>query len=184
MRDGQLGHEQKCIDAAKQPTKVCSLSNKQQCDFFLHPNPSFPLFLSSAWHHFHQIHSRMDLAAIFSPATSSQAHPSPFSSSPALGRQLRPAPTTTSNYFLSLLFFQDSNSLPTASLVPHEQHKNFQFLRRSFEAVLASMVRDRHRRQLVILCPVQQSLMGFNSVSKLEWEWGGIDEEFICKYFI
>lgn len=126
----------------------------------------------------------MDLAAIFSPATSSQAHPSPSSSSPALGRQLRPAPTTTSNYFLSLLFFQDSNSLPTASLVPHEQHKHFQFLRRSFEAVLASMVRDRHRRQLVILCPVQQSLMGFNSVSKLEWEWGGIDEEFICKFFI
>ncbi|KAG0016270.1 hypothetical protein BGZ82_001139 [Podila clonocystis] len=41
------------------------------------------------------------------------------------------------------------------------------------------MVRDRHRRQLVILCPVQQALMGFNSVSKLEWEWGGIDEEFI-----
>ncbi|KAG0089856.1 hypothetical protein BGZ93_009639 [Podila epicladia] len=41
------------------------------------------------------------------------------------------------------------------------------------------MVRDRHRRQIVILCPVQQSLMGFNSVSKLEWEWGGIDEEFI-----
>ncbi|KAF9326243.1 hypothetical protein BG006_010309 [Podila minutissima] len=41
------------------------------------------------------------------------------------------------------------------------------------------MVRDRHRRQLVILCPVQHSLMGFNSVSKLEWEWGGIDEEFI-----
>ncbi|KAI9232630.1 MAG: hypothetical protein BYD32DRAFT_427902 [Podila humilis] len=126
----------------------------------------------------------MDLAAIFSPATSSQAHPSPSSSSPALGRQLRPAPTTTSNYFLSLLFFQDSNSLPTASLVPHEQHKNFQFLRRSFEAVLASMVRDRHRRQLVILCPVQQSLMGFNSVSKLEWEWGGIDEEFISSHIV
>jgi hypothetical protein len=131
----------------------------------------FPLYLTP--------HTRMDLAALFSPATSSQAHPSPSTPSP-FGRPLRP-PTTTSNYFLSLLFFQDSNSLPTASLVPHEQHKNFQFLRRTFEAVLASIVRDRHRRQLVILCPVQQSLIGFNSVSKLEWEWGGIDEEFICK---
>ncbi|KAG0033648.1 hypothetical protein BGZ81_007775 [Podila clonocystis] len=46
------------------------------------------------------------------------------------------------------------------------------------------MVRDRHRRQLVILCPVQQSLMGFNSVSKLEWEWGGIDEEFISSHIV
>ncbi|KAF9427391.1 hypothetical protein BGZ94_004991 [Podila epigama] len=123
-------------------------------------------------------------------STSTHLRPSPAStraSSPnniVPARQLRPTPSTTSNHFLSLLFFQDSNSLPTASLVPHDQYKNFLFLRKSFEAILATMVRDRHRRQLVILCPVQQSLMGFNAVSKLEWEWGGIDEDFISSHVV
>ncbi|KAG0200916.1 hypothetical protein BGX28_006163 [Mortierella sp. GBA30] len=91
----------------------------------------------------------------------------------------KPMPTTTSNHFLSLLFFQESTSLTTAALVDHDQFKNFQFLRKTFEAVLAGMVRDRNRYQLVILCPDQPSLMGTNALSRLEWEWGGIDEEFI-----
>ncbi|KAG0333793.1 hypothetical protein BG004_000692 [Podila humilis] len=46
------------------------------------------------------------------------------------------------------------------------------------------MVRDRLRRQLVILCPSQQSLMGVTSLSKLEWEWGGIDEEFMSSHIV
>ncbi|KAG0282532.1 hypothetical protein BGZ96_000376 [Linnemannia gamsii] len=97
---------------------------------------------------------------------------------------LKPAPTTTSNHFLSLLFFQDSTSLATVSLVNQEQLKTFQFLRKSFEAALATMVRERNRHQLVILCPTQQSLIGFNTISGLEWEWGGIDEEFIMSHIV
>ncbi|KAF9985116.1 hypothetical protein BGZ75_003351 [Mortierella antarctica] len=92
--------------------------------------------------------------------------------------------TTTSNHFLSLLFFHESTSLTTAALVPQDQLKSFQFLKRTFEAVLASMVRDRNRQQLVILCPDQSSLSGINAVSSLEWEWGGIDEEFIMSHIV
>jgi hypothetical protein len=33
----------------------------------------------------------------------------------------------------------------------------------------------------VLLCPVQQSLIGSDALSKQEWEWGGIDEEFMSK---
>ncbi|KAF9574930.1 hypothetical protein EC968_004931 [Mortierella alpina] len=87
--------------------------------------------------------------------------------------------STTSNHFLSLLFFHESNSLTTSALVDPDQLKSFQFLKKTFEAVLASIVRDRNRQQLVILCPDQPSLSGINAVSGLEWEWGGIDEEFI-----
>ncbi|KAF8976244.1 hypothetical protein BGZ46_008424 [Entomortierella lignicola] len=88
-------------------------------------------------------------------------------------------PSTTSNYFLSLLFFHESTSLPTSALISNEQLKSFLLLKRTFETILAEIVRDRNRHQLVILCPVQQSLMGVDARSKLEWEWGGIDEEFI-----
>ncbi|KAG0013153.1 hypothetical protein BGZ80_011258 [Entomortierella chlamydospora] len=88
-------------------------------------------------------------------------------------------PSTTSNYFLSLLFFHESTSLSTSALISHEQLKNFQFLKKTFEAALAMIVREKNHHQLVILCPVQQSLMGIDGRSKLEWEWGGIDEEFI-----
>ncbi|KAF9354289.1 hypothetical protein BGX26_007893 [Mortierella sp. AD094] len=93
-------------------------------------------------------------------------------------------PSTTSNYFLSLLFFHESNSLSTSALISHEQLKNFQFLKKTFEAALTAIVRDRNRHQLVILCPVQQSLMGVDGRSKLEWEWGGIDEEFIMSHIV
>ncbi|KAF9950881.1 hypothetical protein BGZ70_001194 [Mortierella alpina] len=92
--------------------------------------------------------------------------------------------TTTSNHFLSLLFFHESNSITTAALVDPDQLKNFQFLKKTFEAILASIVRDRNRQQLVILCPDQSSLNGINTVSSLEWEWGGIDEEFILSHII
>ncbi|KAF9173299.1 hypothetical protein BGX21_008109 [Mortierella sp. AD011] len=88
-------------------------------------------------------------------------------------------PSTTSNYFLSLLFFHESTSLSTSALISHEQLKNFQFLKKTFEVALAMIIRERNHHQLVILCPVQQSLMGVDGRSKLEWEWGGIDEEFI-----
>jgi hypothetical protein len=98
---------------------------------------------------------------------------------PASSR-LGTAPTTTSNHFLSLLFFHDSTSCTTVSLIDQEQLKNFQFLRKTFEAALSTLLRERNRNQLVILCPTQQSLIGLNTISGLEWEWGGIDEEFIC----
>ncbi|KAG0370765.1 hypothetical protein BC939DRAFT_462796 [Gamsiella multidivaricata] len=94
----------------------------------------------------------------------------------------RRSPSTTSNHFLSLLFFHESNSLPTAALIDSEQLKNFQFMKKTFETVLAGIIRDRNRHELVILCPVQQSLMGIDAISKLEWEWGGIDEEFILSH--
>ncbi|KAF9279791.1 hypothetical protein BGZ88_012549 [Linnemannia elongata] len=97
---------------------------------------------------------------------------------------LKPAPTTTSNHFLSLLFFHHSTSLTTVSLVNQEQLKNFQFLRKTFEAALATILRERNRHQLVILCPIQQSLIGVNTISGLEWEWGGIDEEFIMSHIV
>ncbi|KAF9282795.1 hypothetical protein BGZ68_005753 [Mortierella alpina] len=106
---------------------------------------------------------------------------SPATESPYPRRTLT---TTTSNHFLSLLFFHESNSLSTAALVDHDQLKNFQFLKKTLETVLASMVRDRNRQQLVILCPDQSSLSGINTVSSLEWEWGGIDEEFIMSHII
>ncbi|KAF9155711.1 hypothetical protein BG015_008845 [Linnemannia schmuckeri] len=96
----------------------------------------------------------------------------------------KPAPTTTSNHFLSLLFFHDSTSIATVSLVNQEQLKSFQFLRKTFEATLATMLRERNRHQLVILCPTQQSLIGLNTISGLEWEWGGIDEEFIMSHIV
>ncbi|KAG0375340.1 hypothetical protein BGX24_009240 [Mortierella sp. AD032] len=96
----------------------------------------------------------------------------------------RPAPTTTSNHFLSLLFFHDSTSCATVSLIGQEQLKNFQFLRKSFMAALATMLRERNHHQLVILCPTQQSLIGLNTISGLEWEWGGIDEEFILSHVV
>ncbi|KAF9981895.1 hypothetical protein BGZ65_003458 [Modicella reniformis] len=86
---------------------------------------------------------------------------------------------TTSNHFLSLLFFHESTSWPTAALINDEQHKNLQVLKKTFETILAEIVQDRDRHQLVILCPVQQSLMGTDALSKREWEWDGIDEEFI-----
>ncbi|CAO3570749.1 unnamed protein product [Mortierella alpina] len=92
--------------------------------------------------------------------------------------------TTTSNHFLSLLFFHESNSLTTAALVDPDQLKSFQFLKKTFEAVLASIVRDRNRQQLVILCPDQSSLSGIDAVSSLEWEWGGINEEFILSHIV
>ncbi|KAG0330533.1 hypothetical protein BGZ99_000003 [Dissophora globulifera] len=115
----------------------------------------------------------MDLArSLFQP-------PAPATPPPV--RQ-RPTPTTTSNHFLSLLFFHESNSLPTAALIDDEQLKNFAFLKKTFATILAAMVRDRNRHQLVILCPVQQSLMGTNALTKLEWEWGGIDEEFVMSH--
>ncbi|KAF9104558.1 hypothetical protein BGX27_010048 [Mortierella sp. AM989] len=93
-------------------------------------------------------------------------------------------PSTTSNYFLSLLFFHESNSLSTSALINHEQLKNFQLLKKTFETALAGIVRDKNRHQLVILCPVQQSLMGVDARSKLEWEWGGIDDEFIMSHIV
>ncbi|KAG0003572.1 hypothetical protein BGZ79_000538 [Entomortierella chlamydospora] len=93
-------------------------------------------------------------------------------------------PSTTSNYFLSLLFFHESTSLSTSALISHEQLKNFQFLKKTFEAALAMIVREKNHHQLVILCPVQQSLMGIDGRSKLEWEWGGIDEEFIMSHIV
>ncbi|KAK3818932.1 MAG: hypothetical protein J3Q66DRAFT_179887 [Benniella sp.] len=93
-------------------------------------------------------------------------------------------PTTTSNHFLSLLFFHESNSWPTATLVDDEQLKNFQLLKRTFASILAGLVRDRSHRQLVLLCPVQQSLIGSDALSKQEWEWGGIDEEFIMSHIV
>ncbi|KAF9080264.1 hypothetical protein BGX23_002385, partial [Mortierella sp. AD031] len=96
----------------------------------------------------------------------------------------RPPPTTTSNHFLSLLFFHDSTSLATTSLINQERLKAFQFLRKTFEAALTTLLRERSRRQLVILCPTQQSLMGLNTISGLEWEWGGIDEEFIMSHVV
>jgi len=105
--------------------------------------------------------------------------PTPVSSPTML--MLRPMPSTTSNHLLSLLFFHESTSLPTSSIIPPEQLKNFQFLRRAFEASLNALVRDRVRNQLVILCPIQPALMGRDALSGLEWEWGGIDEEFIRK---
>ncbi|KAF9932246.1 hypothetical protein FBU30_008668 [Linnemannia zychae] len=46
------------------------------------------------------------------------------------------------------------------------------------------MVRERSRHQLVILCPSQHSLIGVNAISGLEWEWGGIDEEFIMSHVV
>ncbi|KAF9084735.1 hypothetical protein BGX29_002406 [Mortierella sp. GBA35] len=96
----------------------------------------------------------------------------------------RPPPNTTSNHFLSLLFFHDSTSLATTSLINQERLKAFQFLRKTFEAALTTLLRERSRRQLVILCPTQQSLMGLNTISGLEWEWGGIDEEFIMSHVV
>ncbi|KAF9120348.1 hypothetical protein BGW39_011484 [Mortierella sp. 14UC] len=96
----------------------------------------------------------------------------------------RAAPTTTSNHFLSLLFFHDSTSCATVSLINQEQLKNFQFLRKTFEAAFSTLLRERNRNQLVILCPTQQSLIGLNTISGLEWEWGGIDEEFILSHIV
>ncbi|KAG0246815.1 hypothetical protein BGX31_008058 [Mortierella sp. GBA43] len=114
----------------------------------------------------------MDLArSLFQPTAKAALTTTPV-------RQ-KPSPTTTSNHFLSLLFFHESNSWPSAARIGEEQLKNFQFLKRTFATILAALLRDRNRQQLVILCPVQQSLIGCNELSKLEWEWGGIDEEFI-----
>ncbi|GJJ70340.1 uncharacterized protein EMPS_02689 [Entomortierella parvispora] len=112
------------------------------------------------------------------------SHFQPAPASSPMMRMQRPMPSTTSNHLLSLLFFHESTSLPTASLIPPEQLKSFQFLRRAFEASLNALVRDRVRNQLVVLCPVQPALMGKDALKGLEWEWGGIDEEFILSHIV
>ncbi|KAG0265918.1 hypothetical protein DFQ27_000282 [Actinomortierella ambigua] len=104
----------------------------------------------------------------------------------SFARQSTAYPTTTPNHFLSLLLFHATTSFPTASLISHDvaKLKNFQYLRKTFESVYATMVRERSQCQFVILCPINQSLMGKNELLGTEWEWGGIDEDFVTSHIV
>ncbi|KAG0244655.1 hypothetical protein BGW41_006894 [Actinomortierella wolfii] len=120
----------------------------------------------------------MDLA--LSLFTTGPAAPASFAQQPTK------YPCTTPNHFLSLLLFQATTSFPTIALISNDvaKLKNIQFLRKTFESVYAMMVRERNQSQFVILCPVDQSLMGKNELLGTEWEWGGIDEDFVTSHII
>src|SRR5690606_34307511 len=62
--------------------------------------------------------------------------------------------SSTSNYFLSLLFFQSTNSVPSPNFLNDPAKiKNFQFLKKAYENVLNTLNREYNQTQFVILCP-------------------------------